>query len=160
VLNDDGDRAGSEPAGKRHPLPDIADLDTLVEQVRAAGQAVDFSVDGQPAALATDAQLAVYRLVQEALTNTMKHAPAGARAAVALSYGSHSLELRIDDDGAGEPSVDRWRAGRGVSGMRARVQALGGQLETGPRPGSGWRVTARLPLDDTERTLLDGAGSR
>jgi signal transduction histidine kinase len=90
--------------------------------------------------------MAAFRIVQEALTNVTRHA-GGATATVRISYGERDVTVQIDDDGRG-PSTNRAvGGGRGILGMRERVGALGGELEVGPRPGGGFRVLARLPLD-------------
>jgi signal transduction histidine kinase len=104
--------------------------------------------------MAADAQLAVYRVVQESLTNTMKHARTDTHATVMLSFGLDALDLRIDDDGAGHPVAADWRPGRGTSGMRTRIHAVGGELRCGLHERTGWRVSARLPLEtsDTSRS--------
>ena len=94
-------------------------------------------------------QLAVYRLVQEALTNTLKHGGAGARASVRLRYLPGELLVDIDDDGAGAaaPAAAAAGVGRGLIGMQERVHAYGGDVQAGPRQPGGWKVSARLDLD-------------
>ncbi|SEG92889.1 Signal transduction histidine kinase [Actinacidiphila yanglinensis] len=149
VLRDD------EPDALRHPMPGIAQLDALAEQVRAAGLPTRLVVAGEPAAVPAAAQLTAFRLVQEALTNTLKHAPAGARAEVRLSCGPDVLEVSVMDDGAGTepqapPGPPPPLAGHGLAGMRERAAAYGGRLTAGPRPGGGWRVTAVLALATPE----------
>ncbi|SDJ48020.1 Signal transduction histidine kinase [Frankineae bacterium MT45] len=138
------DDDGHEP---RQPIPDLAALESLVDQVRDTGLAVTLRMQGNPTAIAADAQLAAYRVVQESLTNTMKHAHAGSSATVTLKYGPAGLEVTAEDDGAGHPVLTTTHAGRGSSGMRARIEALGGHVESGPRPGSGWRVSATIPIE-------------
>ncbi|SSC24524.1 Signal transduction histidine kinase [Klenkia terrae] len=142
VLRTDGD-----PAGPDAPAPGLAQLDALVEQVRAAGLAVTLTVSGTPAPLPATAQLAVHRLVQEALTNTLTHA-AGARAArVALGWSAEELVVEVTDDGRGGRPRDPDRPpGHGLVGMRERFGAWGGTVETGPTDGGGWRVRAALPV--------------
>jgi signal transduction histidine kinase len=104
-------------------------------------------VHGAPAELSAAAQLAVYRLVQEALTNTLKHGGEGASAVVSLSYLPGGLRVDIEDDGAGARAPRPETAGRGLAGMRQRVQAFGGEVQAGPRSPAGWRVSASLRLD-------------
>ena len=87
------------------------------------------------------------RLVQEALTNTLKHGGTGASAVVSLVYLPGQLRVDIEDDGAGARAVQPDTVGRGLTGMRQRVQAFGGEVEAGPQPAAGWRVSARLRLD-------------
>jgi signal transduction histidine kinase len=129
----------------RQPLPSLADLDDLLSRVRAAGLPVQFERSGSDADLSTGLQLAVFRLVQEALTNTMKHAGADARATVRLQLATREVRVEIDDDGAGS-AIEPRAPGGGLTGMRERVSAFGGELEYGPRQPRGWRVTARLHL--------------
>ncbi|RII09282.1 Sensor histidine kinase LiaS [Streptomyces sp. YIM 130001] len=115
----------------------------LVERARSSGLAVDLTVTGPEPALAPEAGLAVYRIVQEALTNAARHAP-HAEVAVRIEHTAHGLTVRVDDDGRvapGRPFVP----GTGLTGMRERVAALGGMLEAGPRAGGGFSVLARLP---------------
>ncbi len=135
----------------RSPIPDIAALESLVDQVRETGLRVAFRMQGTPATMAADAQLAAYRLIQESLTNTMKHAPAGSAAQVTLTFRPGNLSLLVEDDGNGRPAVGRWQAGRGTTGMQARIDAVGGVLTAGPRDSGGWRVTASIPIPTDDR---------
>ncbi|MEU3461751.1 histidine kinase [Streptomyces sp. NPDC006733] len=134
-----------EPDALRHPMPGIAQLEPLAEQVRAAGLPTRLSVGGDPDVANAAAQLTVYRLVQEALTNTLKHAPAGTRADVRVRCSPASVHVDITDDGpvTAAPAAP---AGHGMAGMRERAAAYGGQLEAGPLPDGGWRVSAVLAL--------------
>jgi signal transduction histidine kinase len=125
------------------PQPSLKQLPALIDEVRAAGLPVEVRTEGQPQPLAPGVDLAVYRIVQEALTNTLKHAgPAHAR--VTIRYAVADLELEIADDGAaaGGPAD---RTGHGLIGMRERVALHHGSLTTGALPGGGYAVTARLP---------------
>jgi signal transduction histidine kinase len=134
-------RAGSGPA-PRQPLPGLADLDDLLSRVRAAGLPVRCVRAGTGTDTPPGVQLAVFRLVQEALTNTMKHGGPRASAVVWLQVDPAQVSVRVEDDGAGgtaEPA-----AGGGLTGMRERISASGGELEFGPRRPQGWRVAARL----------------
>jgi signal transduction histidine kinase len=125
------------------PRPSLDHLDALIEQVRSAGLAVDLDIEGAPIALPAGLDLAAYRVVQEALTNTLKHAgPAHAR--VLVRYGASDLELEICDDGQGATANG---AGSGLVGMNERVSLYGGVLESGNRPDGGYFVHARLPLE-------------
>jgi signal transduction histidine kinase len=142
-----GPATDAGPDGEREPLPDLSGLDALVARVRAAGLPVSYELQGAPAPLSAAVQLTVYRLVQEALTNTLKHGGAGASAVVRLLYLPGELRLDIEDDGAGASARRPETAGRGLAGMRQRVQTFGGEVQAGPRPGAGWRVSARLRLD-------------
>jgi signal transduction histidine kinase len=126
------------------PAPGVAALAGLVSEVRAAGLAATLSVTGPADSLPDGVQLAAYRVVQEALTNTLKHAGPGARAAVRLDSGAGELRLTIDDTGTGAGMSP---GGSGLIGMRERVGAYGGALRSGPRPGGGWRVAASLRVD-------------
>ncbi|MFF5777549.1 sensor histidine kinase [Streptomyces virginiae] len=128
----------------RSPAPGLDRLPELVEQAATAGLGVDVSTDGQARALPPGVDLAAFRILQEALTNVMRHS--GARTArIRLVWQPHALELRVDDDGpatGGAPDG----GGNGLVGMRERAAALGGTVETGPRPDGGFRVVAVLPL--------------
>ena len=144
-----------EPDALRHPMPGIAQLGGLAEQVRAAGLPTRLEVAGEPAAVPAAAQLTAFRLVQEALTNTLKHAPAGTRAEVRVACAADALTLTVTDDGPPAaprpPSKDPARpAGHGLAGMRERAAAYGGVLTAGPLPGGGWRVAAVLALTTPE----------
>jgi signal transduction histidine kinase len=126
------------------PQPGLGQLARLLEQTRAAGLPVEFRVEGEPVALPPGVDLAAYRVIQEALTNALKHA-GPARARVVVHYRDPDLELEVEDDGIGISS-DGPRGGHGLVGMRERIALYGGVLETGGRPGGGFRVRARLPL--------------
>jgi signal transduction histidine kinase len=132
---------------ERKPLPDLSELDALVARVRAAGLPVSYELQGAPDSLSAGVQLTIYRLVQEALTNTLKHAGAGASAVVRLLYLPGEVRLDIEDDGAGANAPQPATAGRGLAGMRQRAQTFGGEVQAGPRSPAGWRVSARLRLD-------------
>ena len=125
------------------PQPGLARLDELAESMRAAGLPVEVTVDGEPVELPSGLDLSAYRIVQEALTNTLKHA-GPARASVAVTYGPDALDLEVLDDGGG--SANGGVGGHGLVGMRERVALFDGSLETGARPDGGYRVHARLPL--------------
>lgn len=145
-----------EPDALRHPMPGIAQLDALAEQVRAAGLPTRVEVSGEPARVPAAAQLTAYRLVQEALTNTLKHAPTGATADVRVACSADKVAVTVTDDGAGTspapPAVRAARSGHGLPGMRERAAAYGGRLTAGPLPGGGWRVAAQLVLTTPETT--------
>jgi signal transduction histidine kinase len=128
--------------GLRQPLPSLADLDDLLSRVRAAGLPVRYECTGTGADPAPIVQLAVFRLVQEALTNTMKHAGPRASAAVWLQLTPAEVRVEVEDDGIG--GIPEPGAGGGLTGMRERITASGGELDFGPRHPQGWRVTARL----------------
>jgi signal transduction histidine kinase len=126
------------------PQPSLEHLDRLVEQTREAGLAVEFRVVGQPVQLPTSVDLTAYRLVQEGLTNALKHARAQ-RAEVVVRYSNGQVELTVSDDGRG--GGDGGGSGHGLVGMRERVSVYGGELEAGPRPEGGYRLRARLPVE-------------
>jgi len=130
----------------RQPLPALADLDDLLGRVRAAGLPVRYEHAGAATDLSPGIQLAIFRLIQEALTNTMKHAGLGANAAVRLRVTATDVCVEVEDDGTGGARGPR-APGGGLTGMRERVSALGGELDCGPRQPQGWRVAARLHLD-------------
>jgi signal transduction histidine kinase len=130
----------------RRPAPALGDLEALVEQVRAAGLRTDLVVTGAPVPLEATAQLAVYRLVQEALTNTLKYARGVRQAVVRLSWQPDALVVDVRDDGG---VVGATTPGHGITGMRERFGAWGGTVAAGPVDGGGWLVHARLPLAGT-----------
>jgi signal transduction histidine kinase len=128
----------------RHPQPGLAQLDDLLDQVRSTGLTVTSSVTGAPADMPPGAELTVYRIVQEALTNTLKHATGPRRVSVAVIHRPGSVTVDVHDDGA--PAVGRPDAGHGLAGMRDRVAVYAGTVSAGPDPGGGWRVRADLAL--------------
>ena len=125
------------------PRPSIAHVDVLVDQARAAGLPVELRVEGKPVPVPPGVDLSAYRIVQEALTNALKHA-GPAEATVTVRYGEHELRLEIADTGRGATDTDG--AGHGLLGMRERVALYGGDLDAGSRLGHGYAVRARLPL--------------
>jgi signal transduction histidine kinase len=126
------------------PQPSLRHLDALAAQVREAGLPVELSIQGEPVELSPGVDLSAYRIVQEALTNVLRHAgPAMAR--VVVRYADHDLELEIADTGVGAGPDDGGR--HGLVGMRERVSLYGGKVEAGPRDGGGFAIRARLPLD-------------
>jgi signal transduction histidine kinase len=125
------------------PQPSLQHLDLLVEQVRSAGLPVDVEVEGRPRPLAAGVDLSAYRIVQEALTNTLKHS-ASEHARVTVRYADHDVEVEVVDDGRG--SLNGAGTGHGLAGMRERALLYGGEIEAGPRAEGGFRVRARLPL--------------
>jgi signal transduction histidine kinase len=116
--------------------------DALIEQVRAAGLPVDYTVAGRAAGAPAGLQLAAYRIVQEALTNTLKHAGPGAQAHVALEWGADRLTVDVRDTGA--ETTGLVAEGGGLRGMRERAAVYDGAVQAGPRPGGGWRVHTEL----------------
>jgi signal transduction histidine kinase len=141
-------RQDSEPQGDITPMPGLADLDSLLAKVSKAGLGVRLRVEGTPSQLPAGVDLSAYRIVQEALTNVVKHA-GPARAQVRIRYRDQEVTVEVTDDGrgVGTPAGDgRAGAGHGLIGMRERVAAFNGDLDAGPRPGGGFRVAARLPL--------------
>ena len=132
------------------PQPGIADLDELIQQVRSAGPEVDLLIVGHPPDLAPGAQLTIYRMVQEALTNVLKHAPAATRATVTLRYGSTGVDIEVDNDDGGRPAVPTAAGpGHGLTGMRQRAAVFGGTVEAGRHSDGRWRVTTHLALEDS-----------
>lgn len=138
----------------RSPAPGLADLEDLLSQARAAGLPTRLSVIGRPHPLTPGAQLAVYRIIQESLTNIRKHAAAVTGAVVWLRYRADGIDVEITDNGR-PPSASPWRAGHGVTGMCERAAAYGGTVEAGPGPDGGWRVYARLQTDALAGTDRD-----
>lgn len=126
------------------PQPGLDDLPALVERMHDAGLRVELRVNGERRELPVGLELSAYRIIQEALANTLQHAGT-ARAAVEIGYGADALELEIVDDGSGtSPSVAA--AGHGLIGMRERVALYGGRLEAGRRPGGGFAIQVVLPI--------------
>ncbi|WP_340373822.1 histidine kinase [Streptomyces sp. SS7] len=136
-------RAG-EPDAERHPPPGIAQLESLAVQMRAAGLPTRLEVEGDHTPVPSTAQLTVYRLVQEALTNTLKHTPSGTRAEVRIRCLAASVTVDVTDDGPAQPAGVP--SGHGIAGMRERAVTYGGTLHAGALPGGGWRVRTRLEL--------------
>jgi signal transduction histidine kinase len=142
----------SEGDGGRAPQPDLDAVEDLVASVRQAGLTVAVRTEGEPRAVGGVVGVAAYRVVQEALTNVLRHA-AACRAEVALDYGPDALVVTVSDDGRGGTGAsgpDR-PAGHGLAGMRERVTILGGSLDAGPRAEGGFAVRARLPLASAQR---------
>jgi signal transduction histidine kinase len=125
------------------PQPSMVHLETLLTRVRDAGVTVDLKVEGRPWVLPPGLDLSAYRIVQEALTNTLKHS-GGARAWVTVRYQAQALELEIVDDG--QSADERPDGGQGIAGMRERVMLFGGELDVGRRSVGGYSVRASLPL--------------
>ena len=132
-----------EEAPALAPQPSLAQLERLVEQTREAGLPVELRIEGEPVALPAGVDLTAYRLVQEGLTNALKHARARS-AEVLVRYRDGHVELSVSDDGRGAGGGDG--GGHGLVGMRERVAAYGGEVEAGPRPEGGYRLRARLPV--------------
>lgn len=143
VLRDDvrDSEAGGTPLG---PQPDLAHLDLLVDSARAAGLPARLTTSGEPALLPAAMQTTVYRIVQESLTNVVKHARDPHLVTVALTWSDEELTLRVEDDGA-RAGEGGGPAGHGLIGMRERVAVFDGSLTAGPK-AHGWRVQVRLPL--------------
>jgi signal transduction histidine kinase len=127
------------------PQPGLSGLDDLARQVRDAGLPVTVRVEGEPRPLSPGLDLSAYRILQEGLTNALKHA-GPATAEVVVRYGPRDLELEVRDDGRGGGSGANG-GGHGLTGMRERVALYGGELSAGPRPGGGFALAARLPLE-------------
>ncbi|SCF25145.1 Signal transduction histidine kinase [Micromonospora purpureochromogenes] len=138
-------RTDAEPAADLTPQPGLAGIEALVEQVREAGLPVTLHVEGTPGPVEEGVSLTVYRIVQEALTNALKHA-GEATAQVRLTVADGWLTVEVTDTGRG-PGPGPDRIGHGLVGMRERVGLYGGTLRTGPRPGGGFRVSARIPVE-------------
>jgi signal transduction histidine kinase len=149
VLRQDG-----EPRGSLAPAPGLADLASLVTQIQDAGLRVWINVDGQQRPVPTGIDLSAYRIIQEALTNVIKHA-AAASANVTISYRADSVTVEITDQGAGpQPAqvpAPRTGSGHGIIGMRERVAVFGGEFAAGPGPDGGFRVRACFPIAEVTR---------
>jgi signal transduction histidine kinase len=127
------------------PQPSVDQIDVLIEQVERAGLPVTLDIEGERVPLPAGVDLCAYRIVQEGLTNTLKHA-GPARAEVRLRYASRALDIEVRDDGRGATHVNGDGSGHGLIGMRERVALYGGALETGPREGGGFEIRAHIPL--------------
>ncbi len=140
---------GTEPLA---PAPRLIDIKDLADTVRASGIPVDLRMEGTGRPLSPSLELSIYRVVQEALTNVVKHAP-GARAVAELTVSAGKVRLDVRDDGAagGGAPTGRWQAGHGITGMRERVGAFGGWLVAGPVAGGGFQVTAEIPVEIRRR---------
>jgi signal transduction histidine kinase len=141
VLRDTGEDSGLAPQ------PGISELDTLADTVRAGGLPLNLVINGDPAGLPTAVDVSVYRIVQEALTNVLKHA-GPARADVTIGCVKDAVTIEVTDNGTGVPASQVPAGGHGLAGMRERVAVFGGELFAGSRPGGGFAVRARLPLGD------------
>jgi signal transduction histidine kinase len=130
------------------PQPGLAQLDALIDDVRGAGLPVELTVVGEPLPLPSGIDLSAYRIIQEGLTNAIKHAGA-AHAEVVVRYGEREVDIEILDDGRGvaESAGDSARTGHGLVGMRERVNLYGGRLESGSGEGGGYGVHACLPVE-------------
>jgi signal transduction histidine kinase len=145
VLRDTDDTEGASPTYA--PAPGLAELDRLVGELDGAGIPVEVSYGGERVELPRGVDLTAYRIVQEALTNVLKHAgPASAK--VLVRYEPGALALEITDDGRGVNGRSDGRTGHGLVGMRERVAVYGGTLTTGPQPGGGYRVAVTLPYEE------------
>jgi signal transduction histidine kinase len=135
-------RSAGEQSGLA-PVPGLGELRELLDQARAAGLEVSYTLTGTPRELTEGAELAAYRVVQESLTNTRKHGGLAATAAVTLRYEPDGLTVEVTDDGIASPGSEP--AGHGLAGMRERIALYGGTVQAGPLPSGGFGVTARLP---------------
>jgi signal transduction histidine kinase len=137
--------------GALRPQPGLDEVPALLDRVRPTGLAVELCVTGTQRGLAPGPDLAGYRVVQEALTNVIKHAD-GARAKVHVEYRAHDLIIDVSNV-AGSPGPSAGGSGRGLIGLRERIAIYGGSLAAGPRPGGGWRVRATIPLEPAPASL-------
>lgn len=136
---------GVDEADPRAPAPGLARLDDVVASASAAGLEVKVATTGDQRPLPPAADLAAYRIIQESLTNVARHARAH-EVTISIDYGAREVTITVDDDGDGLAPGNALRAGNGLTGMRERASAAGGQLEAGPRPEGGFRIRARLPM--------------
>jgi signal transduction histidine kinase len=141
VLRDPDEESG------RAPQPGIGELPALVGSLRAAGLEVRLAIDGDHEALSSAVNVSAYRIVQEALTNVLKHA-GPARAEVMVDCTDIAVTIEVTDDGPGNPAPPAGSGGQGLPGMRERVALFGGELRAGPRPGGGFTVSAWLPAGE------------
>ncbi|HZW01142.1 MAG TPA: histidine kinase [Candidatus Deferrimicrobium sp.] len=135
--------AGGVSPGDRAPQPALSDLGALVDRLRAAGTPIELTISNDPGELGRLGELTAYRVVQEALTNVVKHAGPGAQATVDLSWTTAGLNVEVSDNGPAVAAVSA--EGRGLSGMRERVDLVGGEVQMGPHGDRGYLVRARIP---------------
>jgi signal transduction histidine kinase len=147
VLRDTGEQTAL------NPHPGIGELGTLAATLRATGLPVSLNISGDRAAMPAAVDVSVYRIVQEALTNVLKHA-GHARADVTVCCEDEAVTIEITDDGTAQPSDHTLAGGLGLAGMRERVAIFSGEMHAGFRTGGGFTVRARLPLDDSMRAPL------
>jgi signal transduction histidine kinase len=140
----------SGDSAPRAPTGGLDQVDALIARVRSPDLDLRLDRHGDPVALPAGLDLAAFRIVQEALTNVVRHATGATYAAVRIDYDADALTVQIDDDGRGAPTVDGSSGGSGIAGMRERARVLAGVLEAGPRPGGGFRVRARFPIEQVE----------
>ena len=138
-------RDSSTGAPETAPTQGLQALDQLIKAVTDAGQEVELSVSGRQQPLPGVVDLSAYRILQEALTNTVRHAP-HSRVHVAVDYGADAVSLEVTNERGNEPAVKVNGDGHGLAGMRERITAIGGKLDAGPQPGGGFRVRAVLPI--------------
>jgi signal transduction histidine kinase len=143
VLRDAGD---DDPRDRRRH--GLARFDALVERARTAGLGVEVRIDGEFERLPAAVELTVFRLVQESLTNALRHSGTGTKVQVTLAVEAQRAVLEVDDDGAGPAAATGGGGGNGLLGMRERVAVHGGEVTAGPGPGAGWRVRATVPLKE------------
>ncbi|MEU0809161.1 histidine kinase [Streptomyces sp. NPDC005970] len=148
TMDEDTTGTGGAATPDLAPQPGLGQLDALVARVREAGLPVELTVSGTPRPVPSGVGLAAYRVVQEALTNTVKHA-AGSTAAITVAYGDDGLRVEVTDTGGTPSASAATGGGRGLIGLRERLSVYGGTLHTGPRPGGGYRVEAEIPLEKT-----------
>ncbi|MFG2875178.1 sensor histidine kinase [Streptomyces sp. NPDC048337] len=139
-----------DPAARQHPQPTLAELEGLVDNVRGAGLDVTTEIAGIRRPLTPGVELTAYRIVQEALSNCLRHA-SGSRVEVGIAYGPRDLHLCIANSAPTRPAPPSPGAGHGLLGMRERAGMLGGELAAGPRPDGGYEVSAVLPMDPQDR---------
>jgi signal transduction histidine kinase len=148
-----------DPAAAYAPQPSLREVGTLVERARAAGVPVTLAVEGERPELPAGVDLAAYRVVQEALTNVVKHG-GGAATEVSVRYAEGAVEVTVADQGEGALDARLEGSGHGLAGMRERVRVYGGELHAGRRRGGGFEVRALLPLQsEDEAALVAGAKS-
>lgn len=144
-------RQQGDDAAPRAPTVGMARLDELVGRARSAGVDVHTEIDGTVRPLPAGVDLAAFRIAQESLTNVTRHAgPGPVTTWVRIAYGEGQIEVEVEDEGKGAPLLAEDSGGSGLPGMRERAVALGGEFASGPRPGGGFRVWARLPFEEDE----------
>jgi signal transduction histidine kinase len=129
------------------PLPRLADVERLVDRVRGAGVPIELEVGGERRRLSDGAELSAYRIVQESLTNAVRHGGPGVSVTVTITFTPDRLEVSVDDNGRGASSGGTADGGHGIVGMRERIAVLGGEFNAAPKPGGGYLVRAIIPFE-------------
>ncbi|RBP67163.1 signal transduction histidine kinase [Brevibacterium sanguinis] len=150
-----GATAGTGDGGDEHRVPCLGDLPELIAATRATGRSVELMTIGEPRCLSPITETAIYRIVQESLTNSQRYAAPDAEVEVRLRYGDHAVEVEISDSASAGCTQQSKGTGMGIIGMRERITALDGTLRVGPKSRGGWLVSASIPYPRTGSTAAE-----